>query len=362
MGAVRAWWKILTRVGPARRTGRQADRLFRFYLIKALDDLGVFRFLQEPKAYGEILAEFGLADGDYTREVFERLAKDRENVIIAADGRYALNPKVPLPKFDELMAVTPRHIRPYVTLAEGLKDSIVDRLREERVGVTELFERGEVSLSDRFNTLLGTGIYSAIRSAVFAALPRKDFEWLRGKRLLEVGCGSGLETAELWMMLNGDIHITAVDRVPRMVELAKGNFEPFLERLAPGHPLVTEQNRPVFEQGNVMELKHPDGAFDAVFSQFMLHWTSDPRMAIREMVRVVRPGGLILGAQATKPLVNPYLDLVVRSQRDSYGFFWGEDYLGWYRDTGVPVKVVTPAGIIGVRKPTLENSAPRPAR
>jgi ubiquinone/menaquinone biosynthesis C-methylase UbiE len=350
MGLLKAWWKIISAIGPARQAGRQGDLLFRFYLIKALDDLGVFDFLREPRAFGEILAEFDLVDSDYTREVFHRLAGDRENVIMAADGRYALNPKVPLPKLDELMAATPRHIQPYVTLAEGLKDSIVDRLREARVGVTELFERGEVSLSDRFNTLLGTGIYSAIRSAVFLALSGEDFQWLRGKRLLEVGCGSGLETAELWLLFDGDIHITAVDRVPRMVALARSNFESMLDRLSPGHPPVLDSNRPLFEEGNVLDLKYPDGTFDAIFSQFMLHWTSEPRKAIREMVRVVREGGLVLGAQATRPLVNPYLDLVIRSQRDSYGFFWGEEYRGWYRHAGIVVEPVTPAGLIGARK------------
>lgn len=357
MGVLSAWWKILRSVGNARRTGRQADQLFRFYLIRALDELGVFRYLQEPRAYGEILAEFDLTDSIYTREVLERLANDRMNVIVASDGHFSVNPKVPLPKLDELMASTPKHIQPYVMLAEGLKDSIADRLRGERVGVTELFERGEVSLSDRFNTLLGTGIYSAVRAAVFAALSRSDLQWLRGKQLLEVGCGSGLETAEIWLLFNGDIHITAIDRVPRMVELASANFEPTLDRLAPAHPPVTEYNRPRFEEGNILALGYPDGAFDAVYSQFMLHWTSDPPRAIRESVRVVRPGGLVLGAQSTKPIVNPYLDLVIRSQRDSHGFFWGEEYRRWYRDAGVTVRPVTPAGIIGARKPGTEGSS-----
>ena len=355
MGQLKAWWRIIRRFGPAQRTGRQADLLFRFYLIRALDEIGVFHFLEQPRSYGEIVAEFGLIDGDYTREILQRLAGDRRNVIVFADGHYALNPKVPRPTFDELVATTPKHLLPFVSLAEGLKDSIIDRLRGERVGVTELFERGEVSLSDRFNTLLGTGSYSAIRAAVFDALPRPEFKWLRGKWLLDIGCGSGLETAELWLLFKGDVHITAIDRVPKMVELARANFVPTLDRLAPNHPPVTDENRPLFEEGNAMELKYPDGTFDAVFSSIMLHWTYDPRQAIRESIRVVRPGGLILGAQATKPLVNPFFDLVIRSQRDSHGFFWAEEYRRWYRDAGVSVKPVTPAGIIGVRKPGLEG-------
>ncbi|MCX6071662.1 MAG: methyltransferase domain-containing protein [Chloroflexi bacterium] len=357
MGQIRSWWRIIRSIGPGAKAGRNADRLFRFYLIGALDEIGVFRYLEQPRAYGEILAEFGLIDGDYTREVLQLLASDRRNVIVFADGRYTLNPKVPRPAYDELVAVTPKHIQPFISLAEGLKDSIIDRLRGERVGVTEMFERGEVSLSDRFNTLLGAGSYSAIRAAVFDNLPRADFDWLHGKRLLEMGCGNGLETAEIWLRFQGDIHITAIDRVPKMVGLARINFGPTLDRLAPDHPPVTDENRPLFEEGNAMELKYPDGTFDAVFSSIMLHWTFDPRQAIRESIRVVRPGGLILGAQATKPLVNPFFDLVIRSQRDSHGFFWAEEYKRWYRDAGVSVRPVTPAGIIGVRKPDLEGSS-----
>lgn len=356
MGQLKAWWRIVKSIGPAKRAGRQGDQLFRFYLIRALDEIGVFHFLEQPRSYGEIVAQFGLIDGDYTREVFERLARDRRNVIVLSDGRYALNPKVPRPTLDEVMAATPKHIQPFVTLAEGLKDSIIDRLRGERVGVTEMFERGEVSLSDRFNTLLGQQSYSAIRAAVFDNLAPADFEWLHGKRLLEMGCGNGLETAEIWLRLNGQIHITAIDRVPKMVELARHNFETYLDRLSPVHPAVTYANRPIFEEGNAMQLQYPDGTFDAVFSSIMLHWTSDPRQAIAESVRVVRPGGLILGAQATKPLVNPFFDLVIRSQRDSHGFFWGEEYRRWYRDAGLVVRPVTPAGIIGARKPVRKGS------
>ena len=356
MGQLKAWWRILRRFGPAQSTARRADLLFRFYLIRALDEIGVFHFLEQPRAYGEILAEFGLIDGDYTREVLQLLASDRRNVIVLADGRYTLNAKAARPTYDELVAVTPKHMQPFISLAEGLKDSIINRLRGERVGVTEMFERGDVSLADRFNTLLGSGSYSAIRAAVFDNLPQADFDWLHGKRLLEMGCGNGLETAELWLLLKGDIHITAIDRVPKMVELARANFVPTLDRLAPDHPPVTDENRPLFEEGNAMELKYPDGMFDAVFSSIMLHWTYDPRQAIRESIRVVRPGGLILGAQVTKPLINPFFDLVIRSQRDSHGFFWAEEYRRWYRDAGVDARPVTPAGIIGVRKPHLEGS------
>jgi hypothetical protein len=48
MGILSAWWKIVTSIGPARRAGRQGDLLFRFYLIKALDDMGVFEFSTTP--------------------------------------------------------------------------------------------------------------------------------------------------------------------------------------------------------------------------------------------------------------------------------------------------------------------------
>ena len=66
-------------------------------------------------------------------------------------------------------------------------------------------------------------------------------------------------------------------------------------------------------------------------------------------------GGLIFGSQAGKPQVNPYANLVIRSSRDSYGFFWKEDLVRWMADCGIVLDSLPPINIFRGRKPLSLN-------
>ena len=48
-----------------------------------------------------------------------------------------------------------------------------------------------------------------------------------------------------------------------------------------------------FEQASIYELPFPDGVFDAVYAHAVLYHLARPEAALREMRRVLRPGGLI---------------------------------------------------------------------
>jgi ubiquinone/menaquinone biosynthesis C-methylase UbiE len=349
MGSIGAWWHLLTSVGPGLRAGRQSDTMFRYYVHQSLADIGFFKYLAEPRTYGEILARFGFIESEYTREVMETLVNDSHKVLQQTDGAYRVHPQAHFPSLDEVLRKVDTRIRPFASLAEGMKDNILDRLHEERVGIAELFERGEFSLVDRFNVLLGTGIYSKMREGVFAVASRAELASLRGERLLDIGCGNGRETAELWLKFGGDIHITAIDPVPGMIEHAEQYFEALLDEIGPNHPPVTPDNRPTFRLASATQLPFDNDSFDASFWLHVLHWTSDPSLAVREAVRVVRPSGLILGAQSFKPYANPYFNLVIRGHRNSFGFFWRDEYRRWFREQGVEIELVTPAGFMCAR-------------
>jgi ubiquinone/menaquinone biosynthesis C-methylase UbiE len=319
MRLLKAWWIIFKSAGSAMRSGRQGDQIFRYFIFKTLGTLGFFEFLKQPRAYGEILAEFGFSDSEYTRELFNTLLHDSESVIIQNGQTFIRNASVPLPSLDRILA---------------------------DISVTEVFEREDHRVVKMFNEVLDTRIYSAVREASFAYLTSQERRWLRGKRLIDIGCGSGRETAEIWLHLGGETAITAVDPVPGMLDLAQKNFPRFLSELDPDHPALTEYSSPIFKRGSATRLPFDDNSFDASYWAFLLHWTADPKKAISEVVRVVRPGGLIFGSQILKPYVNPYLNLVIRSSRDSYGFFWREDYVKWFADEGIEIDIATPAGII----------------
>ncbi len=98
-----------------------------------------------------------------------------------------------------------------------------------------------------------------------------------GMRVLDVGCGPGTITADLAdRVAPGEV--IGIDPDAGVVEKARAN--------APGAHVVV---------GDVADLSDvaADGPFDVVHAhQVLLHLT-DPVAALREMIRVTRPGGLV---------------------------------------------------------------------
>jgi SAM-dependent methyltransferase len=111
---------------------------------------------------------------------------------------------------------------------------------------------------------------------LFAEIDRPDLgpEWVRGKRVLDVGCGHGRYVAGLAELgaeafgldLGAGIHVAARHCSSRRVTLVQGDL--FAAPFAPG-------------------------SFDFVFSKGVVHCTPDPRGAVRCLARLVRPGGLL---------------------------------------------------------------------
>jgi SAM-dependent methyltransferase len=101
------------------------------------------------------------------------------------------------------------------------------------------------------------------------------FDEARNLRVLEIGCGLGTDGAQFARA--GAIY-TAVDLTDAAIELARRRFE--LENL-PGE----------FRVADAENLDFADESFDVVYSHGVLHHTPDTRRAVREVHRVLRPGG-----------------------------------------------------------------------
>lgn len=350
MRTIAVWWTVLTGIGSGMRLGKQVDEIFRYYVLEALESEGLFAYLKEPHTYAQILIKFGYIDQKYTRNILNVLANDKKGVLIQRDSTFELHPHFNIPELDTVIAQADKRIHNFHLMAKGMTMYIPKRLRNQPIELSDSFEQDGRQLLSKFDKTLGTRIYSTLREAAFAALPRTDLEWLHGKHLLDVGCGSGRETAEIWLKLGGDIRITAIDPVGGLLQLAEQQFPLYLDEIAPGHSPVTKENQPVFQEASAMDLPFPDGTFDAAFHSLVLHWTPDPERVISEIMRVLKPGGLVFGTQGTKPYLNPYFDMVIQTSENSYGFFWREEFVRWYAKHGAELKVATPIGVFYGRK------------
>jgi SAM-dependent methyltransferase len=99
---------------------------------------------------------------------------------------------------------------------------------------------------------------------------------LRGRHLLEIGCGLGFETVEY---LKRGVRVTATDLTEPAIQLARAHFA--LEGVEPVDTRIED----------ALDLSFPDETFDAVLADGVVHYTGDPARAIREIWRVLKPGG-----------------------------------------------------------------------
>lgn len=104
----------------------------------------------------------------------------------------------------------------------------------------------------------------------------REAKILDGGHVLEIGCGMGFDSLEF---LKRGARVTATDLTPTAVRLARRHFE--LEGYEAEDVRVE----------NGLDLSFEDNTFDAVWSNGVLHATGDTARAVREVHRVLRPGG-----------------------------------------------------------------------
>ncbi len=102
-----------------------------------------------------------------------------------------------------------------------------------------------------------------------------DFAGARGLRVLEIGCGLGTDGAQF---AKAGADYTGIDLTNAAIELARKRFA--LSGL-PGE----------FRVADAENLDFADDSFDLVYSHGVLHHTPDTALAVREIHRVLKPGG-----------------------------------------------------------------------
>lgn len=117
----------------------------------------------------------------------------------------------------------------------------------------------------------------AQRGAVLAALDPRP-----GERVLDLGSGPGLLAAAVAERVGARGAITGIDVSADMIAIAAGR------------QLTQGAARPTFREGSVSDLPFTDGAFDAAVSTQVYEYVEDMAGALREVARVLRPGGRLV--------------------------------------------------------------------
>ncbi len=139
----------------------------------------------------------------------------------------------------------------------------------------------------------------------------------------DVGAGTGFMSAGLAPRV-GQVH--AIDGSEAMLAVARENLSAF-------------QNV-VYHQADGGSLPLPDQSVDAVFANMYLHHCTDPLGAIREMVRILRPGGRLV---ITDMDAHPYT-WFREEMTDVWLGFARDQVRSWLREAGLVNALVTCSG------------------
>jgi SAM-dependent methyltransferase len=194
-----------------------------------------------------------------------------------------------------------------------------------------------------FSTAAPISDEHALAMVVEAAKPRLSDE------VLDMACGGGLIVCAFAPHVR---HATGIDLTPAMLERARAfAAEKQLDNVA-------------WRQGDVRSLPWPDASFDIVVTRFSFHHFPDPLAALREMVRVCRPGGRIvvvdMYASADKEKAEAWNRLEVMRDPSHVRALTLEELTGLFGDAGMSPPDVRRYELRGEVQGLLARSFPLP--
>ncbi|HTR30210.1 MAG TPA: methyltransferase domain-containing protein [Puia sp.] len=146
------------------------------------------------------------------------------------------------------------------------------------------------TIPENYDRYLGPYIFEPFALDIAGRVPSYS------RRILEVACGTGRVTAHLCDNLR-TAELIATDINPDMLAIAKKRVD---------------RRNIHWQQADVQALPFETGQFDAVVCQFGLMFVPDQSAALRELYRVLRPGGRLLLSTWDKLENNPSFFLANR--------------------------------------------------
>ncbi|MBZ0296284.1 MAG: methyltransferase domain-containing protein [Anaerolineae bacterium] len=125
---------------------------------------------------------------------------------------------------------------------------------------------------------------------ILLPVKQRSYEFMQlapGHDVLDVGCGPGTDTIPLAQLVGESGHVTGMDSDWQMIELARQRAEQ-----------AGVADRISHDMGDATDLNYDDDRFDSCRSERVFQLIPAPERVLAEMVRVTRPGGRVVVADA----------------------------------------------------------------
>ncbi len=106
-----------------------------------------------------------------------------------------------------------------------------------------------------------------------------------GLRVADVGTGTGILASELAYL---GVDVVGIDSSVAMLEAARAKLADLEARSG------VQAGRVEFRQGEATAMPIADDEMDAAFAHMVLHYIAEPAAVVREMARIVKPGGRLV--------------------------------------------------------------------
>lgn len=146
---------------------------------------------------------------------------------------------------------------------------------------------------DTMNSVLSFQQHRLWRNFAMRHLPIRE-----DSQILDVAAGTGAWTFAMADKIGPSGRVVGLDFTEAMLDVAR-------ERLAGSR----HKNHVEFVHGNAMDLPYPDNTFDIATIGFALRNVPNVETCLREMLRVVKPGGLVMSLELSKPEFAPFRKL-----------------------------------------------------
>ncbi|MFW9989661.1 MAG: class I SAM-dependent methyltransferase [Candidatus Odinarchaeota archaeon] len=312
-------WKNLFKLGKIGKFLHSWGEFIRNLVVLGLKD-NFLSFLQQPHTFTEIKEEFNILDDDFLNLLLDTLLSD--NTIEKSSNGFKLIKSL------DIEAIPPKAFTKSINqFAESMSNSVFNRLFNKYYSIST---GANLFISD---DALSQRAYEIARRATISYVPNSIND---PGRFLDLGCGSGTSTADLWTQImkkhnfkpKSNFKLIGVEINEDFVNIANNEFYYIVKKYLE----ITEDAysdfkpyHPEFKTGTTTQIPYSDNYFDYIYTSQVLHWT-DLKSSLEEIYRCLKPGGVYFGANTLIPQANSYVNIMINTIEGVKGFFTKEEF------------------------------------